>query len=124
MLYPNEQIHVLHYSDDLEGRVEVDYIENYYPTLESIDVRSRIVIRKLRCITISEEEAAYLHDLCDLIHRSAAGHEVKATSMSRALQRKRCRCATKRSAVASCPSWAFTSWPAAERCIRSHRSCR
>ncbi len=66
MLYPNEQIHVLHYSDDLEGRMEVDYIENYYPTLESIDVRSRIVIRKLRCIVISEERtvvyyAQHLH---------------------------------------------------------------
>ena len=78
MLYPNEQIHVLHYSDDLDGRMEVDYIENYYPTLEAIDVRSRIVIRNLRCITISEEQAAYLHDLCDLIHRSAADDEVKA----------------------------------------------
>ena len=78
MLYPNEQIHVLHYSDDLEGRMEVDYIENYYPTLESIDVRSRIVIRNLRCIVISEERAAYLHDLCDLIHRPATDDEVKA----------------------------------------------
>ena len=78
MLYPNEQIHVLHYSDDLEGRMEVDYIENYYPTLESIDVRSRIVIRNLRCITISEERAAYLHDLCDLIHRSATDDAAKA----------------------------------------------
>ena len=78
MLYPNEQIHVLHYSDDLDGRVEVDYIENYYPTLETIDVRSRIVIRNLRCIVVSEEQSAYLDDLCDLIHRSAAEEKVKA----------------------------------------------
>lgn len=78
MLYPNEQIHVLHYSDDMEGRLEMDYIENYYPTLETIDVRSRIVIRNLRCITISEGRAAYLHDLCNLIHHSGTNDEVKA----------------------------------------------
>ena len=67
MLFPNAHIHVLHYSDDWEGRIEADYVENYYPTLEALDPRSRIVIRDLRCIDISEERADYLHRLCDLI---------------------------------------------------------
>lgn len=67
MLYPNAQIHVLHHSDDWEGRIEVDSLEAYYPTLDIIDARSRVLIRNLRCINISETEARHLLQLCEFI---------------------------------------------------------
>ena len=82
ILFPNAHIHVLHHSDDWEGRIEADYVENYYPTLEAIDPRSRIVIRDLRCIDISEERADYLHRLCDLIGDPHALHAEDAAPHS------------------------------------------
>lgn len=68
MIYPNAQIHVVQHSDDWEGRLEMDYVENFYPTLESIDPRNRVLIRTHPCIDIAEKSAEYLHHLCDLIH--------------------------------------------------------
>lgn len=67
MLYPNAQIHVVQHSDDWEGRIEMDYVESYYPTLEAIDVRDRIAVRNNPCVDVAEETADYLHRLCDLV---------------------------------------------------------
>ena len=68
MLYPNAQIHVVQHSDDWEGRIETDYVEYYYPTIEAIDAHDRLFIRNSPCVTITPEEADYLHRLCDLAH--------------------------------------------------------
>ena len=67
MLYPNAQIHVVQHSDDWEGRIELDYVESYYPTLEAIDVRDRIAVRNCPCVDVAEKTADYLHRLCDLV---------------------------------------------------------
>lgn len=71
MLYPNAQIHVVQHSDDWEGRIEMNYVENFYPTLESIDPRDRVRVRTHPCIDITEESAMHLHHLCDLIHEGS-----------------------------------------------------
>lgn len=79
MLYPNAQIHVLHHSDDWSGRIEIDNVEAYYPTLDIIDARSRVLIRNQRCIHISEAEAQRLLRLSDLINTSVTDvHPEKA----------------------------------------------
>ena len=67
MLYPNAQIRVVQHSDDWEGRIETDYVEYYYPTIEAIDARDRLLIRNSPCVTITPEAADYLHRLCDLM---------------------------------------------------------
>ena len=71
MIYPNAQIHVVQHSEDWEGRLEMDCVESYYPTLEVIDVRDRIVVRSCPCVDVPEVTADYLHRLCDLIDEEA-----------------------------------------------------
>lgn len=86
ILFPNVHIQILSYSDDWEGRIESDYVENYYHTLEVINPHARMIIRDLRCIDISEERADSLCRLCDLINdnhtfatEESASHSVVQT---------------------------------------------
>ena len=69
---PNTFFQILERSADLEGILEEDDVETYYPVLSSIDIRRRLQVRTSPCVVISDAQADEMVRLYGLIREYAA----------------------------------------------------
>lgn len=64
---PNSFLQILERSDDLEGILEEDNVDEYYPVLSTVSIRSRLLIREKPCVVISDEQARSIIRLVGII---------------------------------------------------------
>lgn len=64
---PNTFFQILEKSPDLQGILEEDDVETYYPVLSPIDIRRRLQVRNSPCVEISEAQAGEILHLYDMI---------------------------------------------------------
>lgn len=65
---PNSFFRILERSQDLQGVLEEDDVDSYYPVVDSIDIRSRLQIRNRPCVVISEEDAESIVKLYHILN--------------------------------------------------------
>lgn len=76
---PNTFFQILEKSPDLQGILEEDDVETYYPVLSRIDIRRRLQVRNSPCVEISEAEAAEMLRLYDMIRESRLSADVDSS---------------------------------------------
>lgn len=74
---PNTFFQILEKSDDLDGILQEDSVDAYYPAVSSINIRKRLSMRENPIVMISEAEAENLTVLSDTLNRSLAMTEEK-----------------------------------------------
>lgn len=67
---PNTFFQILEKSPDLQGILEEDDVETYYPVLSPIDIRKRLQVRNSPCVEISEAQADEILRLYGMIRRN------------------------------------------------------
>lgn len=67
---PNTFFQILEKSDDLDGILQEDSVDAYYPAVSSINIKKRLMMRENPIVMISPEEAANLTVLTDALHKS------------------------------------------------------
>lgn len=65
---PNTFIQILEKSADLEGILEEDDVDIYYPVVSTIDIRRRMQIRHAPCVEISEAQAGDIIGIYGMIN--------------------------------------------------------
>lgn len=76
---PNTFFQILEKSPDLQGILEEDDVETYYPVLSRIDIRRQLQVRNSPCVEISEAEAAEMLRLYDMIRESRLSADVDSS---------------------------------------------
>ena len=64
---PNTFFQILERSADLEGILEEDDVEAYYPVLSTIDIRRRLQMRNSPCVKITDRQAYEIVRLYEMI---------------------------------------------------------
>lgn len=64
---PNAFLQILDRSDDLQGFLEEDAIDAYYPVLSTVSIRNRLLMRDHPCVEITEQQARSITRLVDII---------------------------------------------------------
>lgn len=64
---PNTIVQILEKSTNLDGILEEDAVETYYPVVSTIDIHKRLQIRQSPCVNISEEDVNSIHRLVGII---------------------------------------------------------
>ena len=54
---PNTFLHIIERSAELDGILEEDDVDAYYPVVSMIDIRRRLTIRSRPCVVVSERQA-------------------------------------------------------------------
>lgn len=67
---PDTLFHILDRSRDLQGILEEDDVETYYPVLSQIDIRRRLQVRDSPCVEISEAQAVEMMRLYDMMREN------------------------------------------------------
>lgn len=67
---PNTFLRILEKSDDLDGILQEDSVDVYYPALSSINIKKRLMIRENPIVVISDEDARNIEALCDTLNRT------------------------------------------------------
>lgn len=67
---PNTFFRILEKSDDLDGILQEDTVDAYYPAVSSINIRKRLSMRDNPIVVISREEARNIIALTDSLNRS------------------------------------------------------
>lgn len=67
---PNTFFQILEKSPDLDGLLEEDDVDTYYPVVGNIDIRERLRIRNSPCVEISEEQATEIVILFEIVKSS------------------------------------------------------
>ncbi len=67
---PNTFFQILEKSQDLEGILEEDDVETYYPVLSPIDIRKRLQVRNSPCVEISEAQADEIIHLYNMVRKN------------------------------------------------------
>lgn len=70
---PNSFLQILERSNDLEGILEEDNVDEYYPMFSTISIRSRLLIRDKPCVVISDEQTQSIARLVDIIREEQEG---------------------------------------------------
>lgn len=78
---PNTFFRVLEKSSDLDGILEENRVDAYYPVVSSISIRKRLQIRNAPCVEVSEAQADSIVRLVDRVREEEAAPVVseKAT---------------------------------------------
>lgn len=74
---PNTFFQILEKSDDLDGILQEDNVDAYYPAVSSINIRKRLSVRADPIVEISQTEATDIMILSDTLNRSLAGSDEK-----------------------------------------------
>lgn len=74
---PNTFFQILEKSDDLDGILQEDSVDTYYPAVSSINIRDRLSMRENPIVVISQTEAANIMSLIDILNRSLETSEGK-----------------------------------------------
>lgn len=67
---PNTFFRILEKSDDLDGILQEDSVDTYYPAVSSINIRERLSMRDHPIVVISEDEANNIVALTDALNRT------------------------------------------------------
>lgn len=67
---PNTFFQILDKSDDLEGILQEDSVDAYYPAVSSINIRKRLFMRDYPVVVISQSETDNIVALCDTLEKS------------------------------------------------------
>lgn len=67
---PNTFFQILEKSTDLDGILQEDSVNTYYPAVSSINIRKRLSMRENPIVLISQMEADNIMKLCDSLNRS------------------------------------------------------
>ncbi len=71
---PNTFCQILEKSQDLEGILEEDDVDAYYPVIGSIDIRKRLHVRRSPCVEISDRQAVELVRLYEMTREDGDCH--------------------------------------------------
>lgn len=66
---PNTFFQILDKSDDLEGILQEDSVDAYYPAVSQINIKKRLLMRESPIVSISHEEARNITILSESLHR-------------------------------------------------------
>lgn len=67
---PNTFFRILERSEDLDGILQEDSVDAYYPAVSSINIRERLSMRDNPIVVISQEEADIIKILTDSLNRN------------------------------------------------------
>lgn len=67
---PNTFFRILEKSDDLDGILQEDTVDTYYPAVSSINIKERLSMRDNPIVVISNEEANNITVLTDTLNRN------------------------------------------------------
>lgn len=74
---PNTFFQILEKSDDLDGILQEDSVDAYYPAVSSINIRKRLSMRDSPIVVITQEEANNIIALTDSFNRTMELSEAK-----------------------------------------------
>lgn len=74
---PNTFFQILEKSDDLDGILQEDSVDAYYPAVSSINIRKRLSMRDSPIVVITQEEANNIIALTDSFNRTMEISEAK-----------------------------------------------
>lgn len=74
---PNTFFQILEKSDDLDGILQEDSVDAYYPAVSSINIRKRLSMRDSPIVVITQEEANNIITLTDSFNRTMELSEAK-----------------------------------------------
>lgn len=74
---PNTFFQILEKSDDLDGILQEDSVDAYYPAVSSINIRKRLSMRDSPIVVITQEEANNIMALNDSFNRTMEISEAK-----------------------------------------------
>lgn len=74
---PNTFFQILEKSDDLDGILQEDSVDAYYPAVSSINIRKRLSMRDSPIVIITQEEANNIIALTDSFNRTMELSEAK-----------------------------------------------
>lgn len=74
---PNTFFQILEKSDDLDGILQEDSVDMYYPAVSSINIKKRLSMRDSPIVIITQEEANNIMALTDSFNRTMEISEAK-----------------------------------------------
>lgn len=66
---PNTFIKILERSDDLDGILEEDVVETYYPVVSSVGIHKRLQIRRAPCVEITPTQVESITRIVEMIRQ-------------------------------------------------------